>query len=90
MYLLYHLRLIHALIPFLSTQYTQTKLHKSSGNTGEKVDDKTLERLFRLLPFCEEMVKNAPYPELETYENEDISINSLCDKDVSEESIDYY
>ena len=69
--------------PILSAQ---THLKNQKFATPEVQEQQTLERLFSLFSFCTGMVKQQPYPEINSNQNENITIHSLCDTDVSQES----
>jgi len=80
-YLPYNLRLIYALVPYFDPHHA-AKTH----GTTKVHDDKTIERLFNLISFCESKL-TTPYPQADLGENETVSMKSICDIDISQQSI---
>ncbi len=81
-FLPFNLRLLYALIPFLSST-TQSKTATSTIKTN---DDKTIERLFNLYEFTERKIQKFEYSDKDIYENESLDIFTLCDADISQKS----
>jgi hypothetical protein len=80
-YLPFNLRLLYALIPYLSS-HTQSK----ASSTIKASEDKSIERLFNLYDFTEKKIQKFEYSDKDLYENESMDIFTLCDADVSQKS----
>ena len=83
----YYLRLVFALYPYFSSQ-PMGKSHTAAVYTKSN-EEKTIERLFSLIDFCEKKITSTPYPQPDTCEAEAININSICDIKVSEQSLNW-
>ena len=79
-YLPYTLRILYALVPFISGFSISKQTH------NPKSDDKTVERLFNLLAFTENKAQEFKYSPEDKLPSETLDLFIICDADVDQKS----